>query len=187
MVKNIKTVLLGIAITAIFIAAITGAYFGYKRLAEIYTPSSSVVVNENQPDYSDFSVSDRDGNFVKLSDYIGKPIVVNFWSSRCAPCVNEMPHFDKLAKEYDGRIMFFMVNVFDAKKTRAIEIVTRNGYTFPLYFDENNSAVQAYNVVNTPSTLFITAEGKILANRTGEMSEIVIRNYLDLLLREKQK
>lgn len=112
-----KKIVLTIIIAILFAGAITGAYFGYEKLSEKYSPSATAPAGEKE-EYKNFSMEDADGNTVKLSDFIGQPVVINFWSAWCAPCKSELPHFDKLAKEYDGRVKFLMVNVFyDGKKS----------------------------------------------------------------------
>lgn len=55
----------------------------------------------------DFTVYDYDGNQVTLYDYIGTPIVLNFWASWCGPCRMEMPHFNKVSQEYSDDELIF--------------------------------------------------------------------------------
>ena len=182
-----KKIVLTIIIAILFAGAITGAYFGYEKLSEKYSPSATAPAGEKE-EYKNFYMEDADGNTVKLSDFIGQPVVINFWSAWCAPCKSELPHFDKLAKEYDGRVKFLMVNVFyDGKKKQSLDLVSRNGYTFPLYFDSGNSAVSAYGISSVPETIFISSGGKITVKRVGAMSEAVLRSYLTQLLQEKTK
>ena len=59
----------------------------------------------------DFTVYDGAGNEVRLSDYLGKPVVLNFWASWCGPCRMEMPHFQEKQLELEGEVQFLMVNV----------------------------------------------------------------------------
>lgn len=182
-----KKIVLTIIIAILFAGAITGAYFGYEKLSEKYSPSTTAPAGEKE-EYKNFSMEDADGNTVKLSDFIGQPVVINFWSAWCAPCKSELPHFDKLAKEYYGRVKFLMVNVFyDGKKEQSLDLVYRNGYTFPLYFDSGDSAVSAYGISSIPETIFISSGGKITVKRLGAMSEAVLRSYLTQLLQEKTK
>ena len=132
----------------------------------------------------DFTVYDADGNAAKLSDFFGKPLVVNFWASWCGPCKSEMPHFDKAAAERDD-VTILMVNLTDGQRD-TVESVTKfaedEGYTFPLWFDTDMSAANAYYVYSIPMTVFIAADGTLADYRTGAMWEEMLNAYLDLLV-----
>ena len=131
--------------------------------------------------YKNFTVTDANGKAVKLSEFIGKPIVVNFWAAWCAPCKSELPHFDKLAKELKGKVEFLMVSVY-LNKDYVKQFVSQSGYTFPLYFDDNEEGSTAYEVTGIPVTVFITADGNIESKAVGSMSEAVLRNYINRIL-----
>ncbi len=180
---NKKKSILTILTTIVFVGAIIGAYFGYKALVNKGALDQSTPSIQNKGNYKNFTVADRNGNEVKLSDFIGKPIVINFWASWCGPCRSELPHFNKLAKEYEGRVHFLMVNLSGEDKQSIIRFVERNGYTFPLYFDNTNSGANAYSVSSIPVTVFITAEGKIGEQRVGALSEAVLRNYITQMIK----
>ena len=81
----------------------------------------------------DFTVYDAEGNEVKLSDFIGKPVVLNFWASWCGPCKAEMPFFDAMYNDYKDKVQVVMVNVTDGSRD-TVESVTAfyedSDYTF---------------------------------------------------------
>ena len=131
--------------------------------------------------YKNFTVTDANGKAVKLSDFIGKPIVINFWAAWCAPCKSELPHFDKLAKELKGKVEFLMISVY-LNKDYVKQFVSQSGYTFPLYFDDNEEGSTAYEVTGIPVTVFITADGNVKSKAVGSMSEAVLRNYINRIL-----
>ncbi|MBQ3562389.1 MAG: TlpA family protein disulfide reductase, partial [Clostridia bacterium] len=84
-------------------------------------PSSEVTTTTSTPEeeafVGDFTVEDMNGNKVKLSDFLGKPIVLNFWTSWCGYCKQEMPDFDRAAKE-NPNVAFVMVNITrDSRET----------------------------------------------------------------------
>ena len=134
---------------------------------------------------ADFTVTDGNGNEVKLSDNFGKPIVVNFWATWCPPCASELPHFDKAAAEYEGRVRFLMVDLTDGRRDTvegAKAYVAEKGYAFPLYFDTESSGAIAYAVYSIPLTVFIDADGNVRASRIGAMDETMLYGYIEELL-----
>ncbi len=129
----------------------------------------------------DFTVQDWEGNQVSLSDYYGKPIVVNFWATWCGPCKSELPAFDNAYAEYQDEITFLMVNMTDGYSETVAgtkQFIEENGYSFPVYFDTSYEAYQAYGVTAIPMTLFIDADGKLITSQLGAMSESTFTGYL---------
>lgn len=157
-------------------------------------PSTEGTTSGKKPDVTedikkntapDFTVLDKDGNTVRLSDKFGKPVVINFWATWCPPCKQELPDFDKLSKEYGDRIVFMMVNLTDGYRDTVDgtkRFVSGKGYTFPVYFDTKDNAASAYNVSSIPQTTFIDAKGNIYTTRIGAMNEATLRIYLNALL-----
>ena len=136
----------------------------------------------HEPKAYDFTVYDGNGNAVQLSDYIGKPIVLNFWASWCAPCKIEMPDFNDKYLELSGEVQFLMVNVTgydtveDAKK-----VVADGNYSFPVFFDIDSEAVNAYNITGFPTTYFIDAEGYLIAYARGAISAETLQEGIDMI------
>ncbi len=121
------------------------------------------------PSVPDFTVYDEEGNAVKLSDYFGNPIVLNFFASWCGPCRSEMPAFQT---EYDSNreeIVFLFVSVDDTMAD-AKRFVDEQGYTFPILHDRSNSAAIAYAIRSIPATFFISREGNLVAQAVGALS-----------------
>ena len=135
----------------------------------------------------DFSVTNQDGQIVKLSDYFGSPIVVNFWATWCSPCKSELPAFEELSKEYDGKVKFMMVNLTDGyQETVEIvkEFVNANNYTFPVFFDTEYSASSAYQTNYIPETIFIDKDGNMVNKHIGAMNKETLKKYIDTLIGE---
>lgn len=130
---------------------------------------------------ADFTVQDWEGGQVSLSDYYGKPIVVNFWATWCGPCKSELPAFDNAFAEYQDEITFLMVNMTDGYSETVAgtkQFIGENGYSFPVCFDTSYEAYQAYGVTAIPMTLFIDANGNLITSQLGAMSESTFTGYL---------
>lgn len=155
-----------------------------KTIIPEATPPATNDPNKNNA--PDFTVLDANGKKIRLSDNFGKPIVINFWATWCPPCKQELPDFEKLCKEYGDRVVFMMVNLTDGYRDTidgTKRFVSKNGYTFPLYFDTEYSGAVAYNVSSIPQTTFIDANGNVYATRIGAMNEAVLRSYINAMLR----
>ena len=133
----------------------------------------------------DFTVYDRDGNEVKLSDYTGKPIVLNFWASWCGPCQMEMPDFHEKYLELGQDVHFLMVNMTDGSRETvdsASAFVDKNAYTFPVFYDTAVDAAMTYGVYSLPTTYFINSKGHAIAQATGSINAETLQRGIDMIL-----
>ena len=125
-----------------------------------------------------FVVLDEESNTVQLSDFAGKPIVLNFWATWCGYCKREMPDFDKAYKE-NPDVVFLRINATDGvyeTREKADAYVAAEGFSFPVYYDVSSLAQNAYNLSGYPTTVFINAQGDVVAKETGMISyETLIR------------
>lgn len=149
------------------------------------TETEREATTEKNPNaVPDFIVYDINGNEVKLSDFFGKPIVLNFWASWCGPCKNEMPAFNEKCKELEGEVVFLMINltdgVYETVKT-ASSFIASKGYTFPVYYDKRGSAANAYDISAIPTTFFIDAQGNLVAQTTGSINAATLQAKIDLI------
>src|SRR5699024_5754406 len=120
-----------------------------------------------------------------LSDFIGKPVILNFWASWCVPCKKEMPDFDELYAEYGEDIHFVMVNMTDGSRETlegASEFIEEQGYSFPVYYDTEYDAAITYGVTALPTTYFIDAEGYLVAHALSALDRETILTGIDMIL-----
>ncbi len=131
----------------------------------------------------DFTVRNAAEEEVKLSDFAGKPVILNFWASWCGPCKSEMPYFQNMYDTYGEDVVFMMVNLTGGRETvdTALDYIQDAEYTFPVYFDTEQDAAYAYYVSSIPATYFIDAEGNLAAYGVGALQEENILQGLELL------
>ena len=118
---------------------------------------------------------------LRLADYQGIPVVVNFWASWCTPCRQEMPELDALAKKHGPRIAVIGVNMQDRPED-ARALLDELGVDYPVGIDTDSAAVLAYEVTVVPSTLFITADGRFAGRASGkpspaELDDLIQRHF----------
>ena len=192
--KAIKVIIM-ILVLAILI---TGAYVLYNKLAptvennQLATEAPAETgAEETEPSKTaayDFTVYDAEGNKHKLSDFQGKPVIMNFWATWCGYCKMEMPDFQKKFEEYGEDIHFLMINMTDGQQEtfeKASQYVEKEGFTFPVYYDMDWEVQNAYRVSSLPITFFIDAEGNFVANGRGALNEKTLQAGIDMLLEEK--
>ena len=178
--KNKKYVLLLI----LFIVMLGAALVEYKYLSESISTPQFDNSGEETTDNSqqDFTVTDAQGNYIRLSDYSGKPVVINFWATWCGPCISELPSFDMLYKEYGEDINFLMINMTDSNRDTFNTVgkyISENGYSFPVFYDTQASAAKAFNVYSIPHTVFIRSDGTVEKTYVGAISEETIRTHIE--------
>lgn len=207
--KN-KTLLI---IALVFVLLLGGADVLYNRLAQDAAPDqlavqSAPAAGQTEQDADtpqeedegeeegqepekvlapDFTVYDLDGNAVQLSDYIGKPIVLNFWASWCGPCQMEMPDFHEKYLELGEEVNFLMINMTTGRETQesAIAFIEKNDYSFPIFYDTQSDAAMTYGAYSLPTTYFIDAEGYAIAQATGAIDAETLQRGIDMILPQK--
>lgn len=206
MKKNKTFILLAV----LLVILIGGAGFFYNKLSSAYktdtlTETSQAAENETESEETedsqtsseetdsgenaaetapDFTMTDASGEEVKLSDFFGKPVILNFWASWCGPCKSEMPHFEDAYQKYGEDINFVIVNLTDgARETveNASDFIEEQGYTFPLYFDTNTEGAMTYGTYSIPVTYFIGADGVPVAQANGALDAATLQKGLDMI------
>ncbi|PAE22860.1 MULTISPECIES: TlpA disulfide reductase family protein [Bacillaceae] len=122
----------------------------------------------------DFQLTDMEGNPVKLSDYRGKAVLLNFWASWCPPCRAEMPHMEKLYKKYkDKNFDILAVNLTNTEKNNgdAEKFVKELGLTFTIPMDVKGAVGGDYNIMAYPTSYFIDSDGVIREKVLGALNE----------------
>ncbi|MDQ3963323.1 MAG: TlpA family protein disulfide reductase [Actinomycetota bacterium] len=137
--------------------------------------SGSVALGEPAPD---ITMTDFDGDRFELSDFEGKPLVVNFWASWCPNCIAEMPDFEKVHQATEGEIGFLGINQSDARGP-AENLARQTGVTYRLAVDPQGEIFQTFGAQGMPTTVFIDASGNVVDVVVGQLSEDTLTGYIE--------
>lgn len=120
------------------------------------------------------------GQQVSLSQYKGKPVIVNFWASWCGPCQQETPLLAKWYKQQDGHVVLLGLDENDSQAS-ALKFAAAKGITYPVGFDPTTVAAGAYGVDGLPQTFFLNAQHRIVDHVLGAVTEASLAKGLKLM------
>ena len=125
----------------------------------------------------DFELLNLKGEKVKLSDYRGKKIMLNFWATWCPPCKEEMPEMEKFYQKTNGDVVIIAVNIDPQYNVQ--KFVTEMGITFPVLLDEKDKVNSLYRVLTIPTTFFIDQQGIIQHKYLSAMNLEMMEQFTD--------
>lgn len=136
---------------------------------------------------SDFVLRDTAGRTVRLSDYRGQVVLLNFWATWCVPCAAELPHLQRLYQQYrDQGFVVLAISMDGPETSAAVDTHARRyGLTFPVLLDEETRVVGVYNPKRTaPFTVMLGHDGAVAGTREGYTAgdEIAIEAEVAALL-----
>lgn len=130
----------------------------------------------------DFTLPTLDGGEFRLSDYRGKPVVLNFWATWCGPCQRELPAIERAAEHYRDVVVFAAVDQAETQQ-RVQAFVDEMGLTVIVPMDGEQVVGERYDVLGLPTTFFIDENGIIRSVWMGEMNSIVLAEHISGILR----
>jgi peroxiredoxin len=128
----------------------------------------------------DFTLKGLDGKSVKLSDYQGKIVLLNFWAVWCKYCKQEMPDLNELSKELEKKdeAVILAVDVQEPADT-VNEYLTSNNISLKVLMDQDGSAAQQYGVSGYPTTFVINKDGSVYTYIPGATDKKTLLEILD--------
>lgn len=129
-----------------------------------------------------FTLELMDGKKINLSDYKGKPILINFFASWCLPCREEMPVLEKIVQEYRPKGVVFLGIAVDDTEKKMKEFIARYGVTFPVGLDKTAAIQKSFGLYGIPTTYFIDKNGVINYFHSGTVTEELLQHELNKLL-----
>lgn len=129
-----------------------------------YAPNEKGVVEKQAPD---FALTATDGKTIKLSDFKGKIVIVDFWATWCPPCRRGIPDLIEIQKEYPNDVVVIGISVDSDTKNNVVPFMQSVGINYPVAF-ANTDVVQAYGGIESiPTSFVIDQKGNIVDRHIG--------------------
>ena len=172
---NRSVLFIGIVIAAALVVIL---FVGLgKNPSEIRTP----LIGKPAPSFALREVGTN--NTIDISQYRGKPLVINFWATWCGPCWEEHPVLVANARMLQPNVQFLGV-VFQDQEDKILSFLQQRGTSYPTVVDDRGKTAIAYGVGGVPETYFLDANGVIRAKFAGPMSGDIIQANLQKVLQQ---
>ena len=128
--------------------------------------------------------SDGSQSTLSLANLKGKPIVLNFWASWCAPCKEEMPLLEQTWKQMQaqGKDVVFLGVDFQESSSDAASFLQQHAISYPIGLDTDGAVALKYDITALPQTVFINRNGTVASRIPGELTSKTLTSGLDLIL-----
>jgi peroxiredoxin len=140
------------------------SWFVYREVTRVGTPG---VINIGQQ-APDFTVKGEDGREIKLSDYRGKLVFLNFWATWCGPCIEEMPAMEKLKNTFKDRKFQMLAISVDTNWDVIKKFYAEHNLTIPAGLDPGHQVSGLYKVFKFPETFLIDGNGYVVRHTWAE-------------------
>ncbi len=128
----------------------------------------------------DFELKDMEGNTVKLSDFLGKKVMLNFWATWCKFCVQEMPDLMKLQEAHKDDLVILYVNVGESKD-KVQKFIDEHKLTGTVLLDEKMEVASMYGVDAYPTTFAINEKGEMITSWKGMMDSNLMEQMYNVI------
>ncbi len=175
----------GWAIVAVVVALLGITWISYSRVPSLNADDLGTLTEAPLPGYRApaFTLSTTTGETASLSDYKGRPVVLNFWATWCPPCRAEIPHFQESSVKYNGRAVILGIDQGEPLPVVA-DFGSLLGVTYPLLLDTDSSVNRQYAVSALPTTIFVDGDGIVREVYSGIVNREVLEDRIEKLLAE---
>ena len=169
-------VILAVIVAAVILMLVAGQRAGKKAALGIGARGEGSLA-------PDFELPTTDGKTLKLSDYRGKAVLVNFWATWCGPCKIEMPWFVELQEQYGPQgLQIIGVSVDEGPREDVVKFAQEMKLNYPIVYGSNAVADSYGGVPGLPTSFYVDRNGRIVATNSGLVSHSEIVKNIEKAL-----
>jgi cytochrome c biogenesis protein CcmG/thiol:disulfide interchange protein DsbE len=144
--------------------------------------TSDPLIGQTAPAFTLPALNGKDGQKISLAQFQGKAVVINFWSSTCQPCKDEMPLLETQWERVQQQgVVFLGIDVEDTASD-GLAFLKQHGATYTSVIDNGGGTLVSYGVTYTPETIFIDRTGKVIGAVRMEITSQQLQENLQKLL-----
>jgi peroxiredoxin len=177
----VRRLLLSIALVAATAAVIGVVVYGRMHASLLDARTAAPISAAARQPAPAFAGTTLTGTDVSLHAYAGKPVVLNFFASWCAPCRQEAPGMTKLAREFGSRVQLLGISI-DDKRPGAEAFASQYHWSWPIVFEPNDDLAYRYGIPGKPTTVVIDQRGRVAWQHAGKVGSGPIAQVLQALL-----
>jgi peroxiredoxin len=168
-------------LAGVFIFLVATQLLGRPAAINVTVQGGRATVGHTAPE---FTTQTLDGSPVRLSQYRGKPVLLNFWATWCGPCQDEMPLIQRASDIYKAQGLVVLAVNYQQTSTSSMKAFLRKvGARFPAVFDPAGQIAAAYGVnVGLPVSVFIERSGTVSFIQLGQMSDALLQQHLHAIV-----
>jgi peroxiredoxin len=152
-----------------------------QRSTEQPAPREAAV-GEIAPDFTLIDI--RDDEQISLSQFDGRPVMLNFWATWCPPCRKEMPLLQDAYEEHQGDGLIILTIAVSDKAKNVLDFSDQHDLTFPLLIDTKDRVAVQYKVLGIPTSYFIDSDGVIASVQVGDLTAPALDRHLEEILED---
>ncbi len=164
------------SLAAVALVLAIGGLFAWRELGAESGPSSILAAGEEALQVEigepvpDFRLDTPDGSELRLSDFRGQAVVLNFWATWCGPCRAEMPELQAIHDQYSGPGTLTVLGIDELEPADSVTgFAEELALTFPIALDRDGEVAERYGLLGLPGTFFIDAAGVLRARVLGQL------------------
>jgi cytochrome c biogenesis protein CcmG/thiol:disulfide interchange protein DsbE len=180
--KRKRSIIIFSIVSAINVGLLIFLWTQLLTPAQLVGQNSDPLIGHAAPNFTLSLLSSHSNGQLSLVDFKGKPMVINFWSSTCAPCIAEAPLLQTQWKQAQTKGVVFIGIDYEDTRSDGLGFLKQYGITYPNVLDAKGDVAVNYGITGTPETLFVNRQGIIVSRVAQELTPTTLQSNLKLIM-----